>query len=97
MSTDSLLTFMGIALTAVLGVGAVALYAKRVSNVVTQTQEFLVAVADLLTHPNITPDMIRKVVTEAKDVPLAFRQLLSQNTPPPSVTPPASTTEQGNG
>lgn len=63
----------------VTGIGTVGVYIAKARKVLVEMRELLVAVIDVTTPGGVTVENIQRVVKEAKDIPLALRELISKD------------------
>ena len=64
---------------AAVGIGVVAVYVANARKALVEVKELVVAVIDVLTPGGVTIENIQRVIKEAKDIPLAIRQLVDKN------------------
>ena len=64
-------------LGAVTTIGIVAVVVSKLRKALVEVKELVVAVIDLSTPGGVTLEKINAVIKEAKDVPLAFRELIA--------------------
>jgi len=67
---------LGLLVTAILTVTAVAGYALKTRKLLVEIKELFVAIIDASTDETISADEIRRIVKEARDIPAAVKDIL---------------------
>jgi len=66
---------LGLLVTAILTVTAVAGYALKTRKLLVEIKELFVAIIDASTDETISADEIRRIVKEARDIPAAVKDI----------------------
>jgi len=70
---------LGLLVTAMLTVTAVAGYALKTRKLLVEIKELFVAIIDASTDETISADEIRRIVQEARDIPAAVKAVFIQH------------------
>jgi len=70
---------LGLLVTAILTVTAVAGYALKTRKLLVEIKELFVAIIDASTDETISADEIRRIVKEARDIPMAVKAVFAQH------------------
>ena len=70
---------LGLLVTAILTVTAIAGYALKTRKLLVEIKELFVAIIDASTDETISADEIRRIVKEARDIPMAVKAVFAQH------------------